>query len=157
MKFTVNEKDLSKGLLTGATMLERVRLAREKLTDGIDFIHSDLGVMYSREGVKKMVDFLKIEQEKEPKDATPQPTKNTAETLLKNVSRKLEKRKVSKLSPYPGNRKYMGAVDVQTGDKINVHVRDNVNFTSEMVIEVVQGFGGAWDYVGPMPRSRGRW
>ncbi len=154
MKFTTNEKDLANNLLPGSVMLERVRQAREKLVDGTDYVTTPEGILYSKDGMKKLLALLKVD---EPEKNAPKVSATSAtQTLLKGLAKTPEKKRVTKLSPYQGNRKYLKAVDVDGGQEVTVHVKDNVNFTHDMTIEVIKGFAGVWDYVGPMPRSRGR-
>lgn len=159
MKFTINEKALAEGLLPGTVMLERVRQLREKLIEGQDFLSSKIGVMYSKTGIKKMAELLKVDtpEKSEVTENRSQITDYT-ETLnfLKALSTPPEKKRVSKLRPFKGNKKYLSAEEVQTGFCLTVHVRDNTHFTLDMIIEVVKGHVGVWDYLGPMPRERGR-
>lgn len=156
MKFTINEKDLAGKVMPGAVMLEKVRKAREKLTEGVDFINSTVGVMFSVDGVKKLTEAMKLEDPGKKAQATIKKTETVAQTLMNSVLQSPDKKSATKLMPFTGNRKYLKGFDAETGQEMTIHVRDNVNFTRDMTIEVVRGFAGSWDYLGPMPRARGR-
>ena len=161
MRFKCSERALAEALLPGETMLKRVgefRLAN--LKKGLDWIDDGATVLYSEQAAKKALAALKVLP---PAPASDRPatgqrsaSKNVKDILLAITTPPLKVRaRIVKV--FATNPRFLHATGEKGAACITVRVRDNVNFLPGMEMDVTAGAGGVWDYVGPLPRARGRW
>jgi hypothetical protein len=169
--FTVREVNLAAGLLPGKAMLATVqRLREESLTVGQDYIKNGRSVLYSAAGVERMAALMRrsvgagadggYEDKGQMAPGAPEVSQGLqpSQELMEQVLEVLPKRSVRVVKIFAANPHYLHAV---TSDEkailLTVRVRDNRNFMPGMEMEVLKSVGGVWDFVGHLPRSRGRW
>ena len=154
--FDMREQDVAATLLPGETLRERLMDVRAKyLKEGRDYVAlPQRGVMYSKDGVKALAQALRLDEGNEGGVGASDGS-GAAVAMIQAIPDVILKKEVRVVKVFLGNRRYLHAED----DKVTlltVRVRDNELFLPGMEMEVLKD-GAVWDYVGPMPRARGRW
>lgn len=177
----MKEKDLAASLLPGQVMLERIQKLRDsELVAGEDYVKSGKGVFYSPAGVERLAEIVRLSGSagtlhQSPQTATvqgtaddighvaaegPQSTQTLppAQELIEGMLEVLPKKTVRVVKVFATNPKFLHAQATDCDEAmLTVRVQNNKNFAPGMEMEVVKGIGGVWDYVGFLPRARGRW
>jgi hypothetical protein len=154
MTFTVKEQVVAESLLPGPKMRNRIAEVRDTLlVAGQDFVKKGKDVLYSAGGVERLADLLRGEA---------MPKKDAADekrAAIEAAMEELPRARVKVTRVFATNTKFLHAemVGVTTNTSVTVRVRENKNFMPGMEMDVLRGVGGVWDYVGYLPRARGRW
>lgn len=153
MTFTVREQDLAESLLPGPSMSYRIQeLRRKMLHAGQDFIKRGNAVLYSAAGVERLAELLRGEAISK-KDGD-----REKREIVEAAVMELPRLRVRVTRIFPTNPRYLHAEAMdKTNLSVTVRVRDNRNFMPGMKLDVLRSLGGVWDYVGYLPRARGRW
>jgi len=154
--FDMREQDVAATLLPGETLRERLMDVRAKyLKEGRDYVAlPQRGVMYSKDGVKALAQALRLDEGNEGGVGASDGS-GAAVAMIQAIPDVILKKEVRVVKVFLGNRRYLHAED-DKGTLLTVRVRDNELFLPGMEMEVLKD-GAVWDYVGPMPRARGRW
>lgn len=169
--FTVREKDLAAGLLPGEVMLARVqKLRAENLKEGHDFVKVGKVICYSTAGVEKLAELIRLDAGSQVNGTDGTHGTNdkdgpgagvalpAGQELMEGVLAVLPKKRVRVVKVFATNPQYLHAMTVDGKDGLlTVRVRDNRHFLPGMEMDVMKSVGGVWDYVGHLPRARGRW
>jgi len=152
----MREQDVAATLLPGETLRERLMDVRAKyLKEGRDYVALPRrGVMYSKDGVKALAQALRLDEGNEGGVGASDGS-GAAVAMIQAIPDVILKKEVRVVKVFLGNRRYLHAED-DKGTLLTVRVRDNELFLPGMEMEVLKD-GAVWDYVGPMPRARGRW
>jgi len=152
----MREQDVAATLLPGETLRERLMDVRAKyLKEGRDYVAlPQRGVMYSKDGVKALAQALRLDEGNEGGVGASDGS-GAAVAMIQAIPDVILKKEVRVVKVFLGNRRYLHAED-DKGTLLTVRVRDNELFLPGMEMEVLKD-GAVWDYVGPMPRARGRW
>jgi len=139
---------------------DRLRLLREEhMTENTHFIRRRNAVVLTETGMSLLNTLLPIAPTalallEAPVEKSPDPTPFAAPP---GPAPRVSVR-VVKVPPNPRLLFCVAAeVEAGTSAKFLVRVKTNENFMAGMVMEVISAGEGVWQYVGRLPRRKGRW
>lgn len=139
---------------------DRLRLLREEhMTENTHFIRRRNAVVLTETGMELLNTLLPIttpaaQPPQAPAEKSPDPAPFAAPT---GPAPRVSVR-VVKVPPNP-RLLFCVAAEVETGTAAQflVRVKTNENFMAGMSMEVISAGEGVWQYVGRLPRRKGRW
>jgi hypothetical protein len=157
MEFTVNEREMAEQILAGEVTREKAAELRKKhLRPGKDWVRTARGVFLTVTAAEALRGMMAPGTELPASVLTTAAEAPTEPVRSRDAARPEMEFKVTRV--YPLNPRYMEGT--QGEHQIRIRVRSTINFVTGMALpaaEMRDAGNGLWDYVGRLPRARGRW